>query len=162
MSRMNIDAVYWPAILCTNTVASISKGHKQIVRYARDNNLTDICIAEDDIQFTSIKGWQYFLDNKPEDFDIYIGGHYSGIHLPDNSVYSFTGLTIYCISSRFYNTFLSTNELRNIDGALAGSGRFVVCNPEIAKQLNGYSFHRKKVINDDSHLEGRKFLTDEP
>ena len=162
MNRMKIDAVYWPPILCANTITSISKGFKQIVKFAKDNNLPEIHIAEDDIQFTSLRGWQYYLDNKPAEYDIYLGGHYSGIALPDNSIYGFTGLTLFSIRKSFYDTFLSVSEVRNIDGAMAGLGKFYICNPSVAKQINGYSFHRKKVINDDIHLEGRKFLSDEP
>jgi hypothetical protein len=160
MNRMGIDAVYWPAIVLDNTVTAISRSHKQIVRFAQQNNLPDITIAEDDCVFTSLGGWRHFLENKPDDFDLYIGGHYSGNHFPDNSLFDFTGLTLYTISKRFYQTFLSANELRNIDTCMTGLGRFLVCSPEVAKQRHGYSYNRREIVNDDHFLKGRKFLTD--
>jgi hypothetical protein len=160
IARMGIDAVYWPAIILPNVTTAISRSHKQIVRFAKENNLGDITIAEDDIIFTALSGWKYFLENKPQDFDLYIGGHYSGNHYPDNTVKDFTGLTLYTISSIFYETFLKANELWNIDTCLWGKGKYVVCNPEVAKQRNGYSFNRHAVVNDDHYLKGRKFLTD--
>lgn len=131
------------------------------MRYAKVNGLKEIAIAEDDCIFTSIKSWDYFLEHKPHDFDLYIGNHYSGAHNPDNTIHhEFTGLTIYIIAERFYDKLLSANELRNIDTALNGLGKFVVCNPEIAKQTHGYSYNRKKIVNDDHYLKGREFLSD--
>lgn len=160
MQRMGIDAVYWDAIVMPSTMRAISRSHKQIVRWAKEQGLKSIAIAEDDIYFTSLRGWKYFLDNEPDDYDIYIGGHYSGVHFPDNTVHGFTGLTLYKIADRFYDTFLNVSEFRNIDAAITGLGKFTICNPEVAKQRNGYSFHRKKVVNDDHYLTNRKFLMD--
>lgn len=160
MNRVGVDAAYWPAITGPSTIKAISQSHKMIVLWAKEQGLKEIAIAEDDIIFTSLRGWKYFLEHKPTDFDLYIGGHYSGPHLEDNTVHHFTGLTLYMIHERFYDTLLYADERRNIDTQLCGLGKFVVCNPEVAKQRNGYSFHRKKVVNDDHYLAGRKFLMD--
>ena len=160
MNRVGVDACYWPAITGPRTIKAISQSHKMIVRWAKEQRLKEIAIAEDDIIFTSLIGWEYYLINKPEDFDLYIGGHYSGPHFPDNTVKYFTGLTLYIIHERFFDTLLAADERRNIDSCLNGLGKFVVCNPEVAKQRNGYSYHRKKVVNDDHYLTGRRFLKD--
>lgn len=162
INRIGIDAVYWDGIVIPrNPIQSISRSHKQIVRYAMVNKLKEIAIAEDDIIFTSLNSWKYFLDHKPETFDLYLGNHYGGIPVPpDNKIYGFSGMTIYIIAERFYKTFLSANEKRNIDGALTGLGEYYVCKPEISKQRHGYSFNRKRIVNDDHYLAGRTFLTD--
>lgn len=159
VNRMGIDAVYWPAIILPNTINGVAASHKKIVQYALDNNLPEIFIGEDDLIFTSISGWRYFLDNKPYDFDIYLSGYYSGIPLNDGTLYSFAGLQCYCVHSRFYKTFLSTPLHRNIDKVLAGSGKFIPCSPLVTKQRNGYSFHRKKIVDDDHYLQGKQFLS---
>lgn len=160
VDRLGITAIYWPAIILPSTVQAISRSHKLIVHFAMENNMPEIAIAEDDCIFTSLNSFQYFLDNKPEDFDIYLGNHYSGVKRKDNTLYGFTGLTIYIIHSRYYRQFLSTPDTKNIDRAQDGKGKFIVCQPEIARQRNGYSYHRKKEVNDDHYLTGRKFLAD--
>lgn len=161
MDRMSIDYVIWPATIHHNTKTAISNSYKKIIRWAKDNNLSEITIAEDDILFTSKNGWNYYLQNKPEDFDLYLGGHYSGIHHPGNIVKSFTGLTLVTISNRFFDKILSANEVRNIDTEISRiGGIFKVCTPEVAKQRIGYSFNRKRIVNDDHYLEGREFLKD--
>lgn len=161
VKRLSIDTVFWPAIVLPFSVkASISRSHKQIVRWAKQHQLPDITIAEDDCVFTSVNSWRYFNEHIPDDYDLFLGNHYSGIKHPDNSITSFAGLTIYKVASRFFDTFLAVNELRNIDRALSGLGKFYVCSPEIAKQRSGYSYNRRMEVNDDHYLEGRKFLTD--
>lgn len=160
VDRLGITAVYWDATVLNNTIQAISLSHKKVVRFAQENNLPEIAIAEDDCLFTSINSYKYFIEHKPEDFDIYLGGFYGGTIFPDNTLYSFSGLHLYLIKRKFYQTFLSIPPFRNIDKGMAGMGKFVVCSPLVAKQRNGYSFHRKKEVNDDSYLEGRNFLTD--
>lgn len=160
VKRMNISAVYWPSIPHINSVTSISNSHKQIVAFAKKNGLHEIAIAEDDVLFTSINSWNFFLQNKPNDFDIYLGGVYMGIPFPDNTLYSFCGMHLYIIHERFYDQFLLSPENKSIDRAQDGAGKFVLCNPLVAKQRNGYSFHRKAHVNDDKYLKGMKFLID--
>ena len=160
MLRLNIPHRIWEATVLPNTIQAISLSHKKIVSWAKESNLIEVAIAEDDCIFTSINSYNYFIQNKPDEYDIYLGNHYSGIKMPNGCLYGFTGLTIYLIHSRYYDTFLSTPIGKNIDRAQDGKGIFVVCRPEIAKQRPGYSFHRKKEVNDDHYLAGRNFLTD--
>lgn len=143
-----------------NTVQAISLSHKKVIRWAKENKLPEIFVGEDDILFTSLNSYRYFVENKPEDYDVYFGGIYGGVQMPDGNWFGIAGMTIYSVASRFYDKFLSAPDKRNIDKALAGMGKFVVSYPLVAKQRNGYSFHRKKEVNDDRFLIGRKFLTD--
>lgn len=160
IERLGIEAVYWDATVLYNSINAIAMSHKKIIKWAKENNISEVCIAEDDIVFTSINSYKYFLANKPADYDIYLGGNYSGVKMPDGTLYGFTGFTIYCCHSRYYDKFLSTPINKNIDAAQRGMGKFIACEPLIAKQRNGYSFHRKKEVNDDSYLAGRNFLLD--
>lgn len=160
---MQIDAVYWNGIRLKNTITAVSQSHKQIVRFAKENDLNEIAIAEDDVLFTSLNSWKYFLEKKPKDFDLYLGGIYTGHpHFNDvpNLLYSFTGFHLYIIRKKFYDTFISVPETSSIDALLSGMGAYFLCNPMVAKQRNGYSFHRKKEVDDDHYLVGKKFLLD--
>lgn len=160
INRLGIEAKYWDAIVLPNVVQAISLSHKKIIQWAKDNNLEEVAIAEDDIEFTSLNSYKYFIENKPDDYDIFLGNYYSGVLLPDKTLHGFSGFTLFMCHSRYYDKFLETPVTKNIDAAQRGKGRFVVCSPEVAKQISGYSFHRKKIVDDDHYLKDRVFLTD--
>ena len=150
----------WEGIIDTTMPCrGISKAHKQIVKYAKDNSLPEILIAEDDLKFTSKGSFEFFLKNKPKDFDIYLAGIYFGELNRDNIVRDFSGLTCYIINHKFFDTFLSVPENDNIDRCLKNKGKFIVCNPFAVIQYNGFSDNVKQYCNYDSYLIGRKFFT---
>ncbi len=134
----------------------IAKAHKQIVDFARKNKLPSILIAEDDLKFTAPSAFRYFLKNQPLDYDLYLGGIYYGILKEDNTTEDFAGLTLYLIHKRFYNIFLSLPEDQHIDRLLRSKGKFVVCNPFIATQHNGFSDNKKEYCNYDTYIKHRK------
>ena len=138
-----------------STKRGINKSHKQIVEYAKLAKWDEVLIMEDDVRFCGKDAFNYFLDNKPQDFDIYLSGIYLGEILPDNSVKSFSGLHCYIVHSKFYDTFLSTPDDEHIDRALANLGTYKVCNPFAAVQYNGFSSNTKKEENYDELLKSR-------
>ena len=111
---------------------------------------------EDDVHFTNPDSFSYFLRNKPLDFDIYLSGIYIGAIREDQTVDNFTGFHCYIVNSKFYDTYLNTPLDEHIDRALGGLGRYVVSDPFIAIQYNGFSYNTKMEMNYDSLLEGRK------
>ena len=133
----------------------ISQAHKQIVRYAQSEKLTEILIGEDDLHFTEKGGFQFFINNKPLDYDIYLGGIFDGEIKKDNTVDDFSGLTLYLINERFYNIFLSMPENHNLDRALRNKGKFLVCNPFVVFQHNGFSDNVKQLCNYNAYLKDR-------
>lgn len=137
-------------------VRTINLSHKQIVEYAQLRGDKMVCIAEDDILFTHPDSYKYFLDNIPQDFDIYLGGIYTGHIEPDNSVKSFTGFHLYIVHERFYETYLSTDKDTHIDISLANLGKYILCNPMAAIQLNGFSSNTGKEMNYDFLLANKQ------
>ena len=123
--------------------------------------MQSILIAEDDIKFTDIGAFDFYLKNIPNDFDLYLGGIIWGHLENDNSVKDFSGTMLYMIHERFYDTFLSVDEHYHIDRSLKNKGRFVVCNPMIAVQHNGFSDNLERLMNYDVYLKGRKFYKNE-
>lgn len=157
--KQDLIGCLWPGILdLENSKRGISKAHKQIVSYAKNQNLPSIIIAEDDIKFTDLGGFDYFIKNEPIDYDLYLGGIYFGNIKADNSVEDFAGLTLYKIKQKFYDTFLSINEEKDIDRELSKKGKFFVCDPFVAIQHNGFSDNVKKNVNYDSHLISKKLF----
>lgn len=152
------DFEFWKGIYLPSVKRSINLAHKQIIEYAQVAEWDEVTIAEDDIQFTHLDSWKYYLDNKPNDFDIYLGMVYLGEPDENNVIADFTGLTLYTVSRRFYDTFLSTDEDAHLDRALAGLGKYIVCSPFVAIQYNGFSSNTGKDENYDSLLVNRKLF----
>lgn len=146
------DYKLWDAIVLPDVVKSINYSHKAIVLNAKKTGLKEVCIFEDDCYFPNEKGWQYFLKNKPHDFDVYIGGSY----LLDNrydwveplvKVDSWVGNHCIIISEKYYDTFLSLPENEHIDTANTGKGDFYICYPFAALQRRGYSSNNKAIVD---------------
>jgi hypothetical protein len=138
-------------------VATINKSHKQIVEYAMLAGFDSVTVAEDDIRFTHSNSWKYYLSQIPKDYDIFLGMAYMDWPNNDGTLRSFTGLTIYTVNSRFYETFLSVPDNEHLDRALSGLGKYIVCKPFVAKQANGFSSNTGKEENYDSLLASREF-----
>lgn len=52
----------------------ISKAHKQIVAFAKLNHMQYVLIGEDDLHFTAPGAFNFYCDNIPQDFDLFLGG----------------------------------------------------------------------------------------
>jgi hypothetical protein len=139
----------------------ISKAHKQIVRHAKENSLPEVLIAEDDLHFTSKNAFQFYLENKPSDYDIYLGGIYSGNLDKERTVKDFSGLTLYSVHQRFYDSFLSISEDQDLDRALCNKGKFSVCYPFVVTQHSGFSDNVKKYCDYDKLLLGRALFKED-
>jgi hypothetical protein len=153
MKRQGIeDYKLWPSVHIANkpTRTAISKAHKQIVEWAANEGLEEVCIFEDDIFFPAEDGWQYFLKNKPEKYDLYLVGITRG-DLENGIVSRYTGQFGYFIHERYYDTFLRTDERLDIDGAQSGRGEFHVCYPFAAFCYPGWSDNTSGIM-DHSHL----------
>lgn len=154
----------WPGITENkNVITNISQAHKKIVRYAKENGMKQVHIAEDDLVFTGKGAWKYYLKNIPADyFDLYCGLLYAG-QTKGNAILSgrMSGsLTLYTISRPFYSAFLSADEKINLDwqlGKWAGYYNYYVCSPFVVKQMSGFSDHFKKDMNYTAFEENKNF-----
>lgn len=154
MKRQGItDYKLWPSIHISDkpTRTAISKAHKQIVEWAANEGLEEVFIAEDDIWFPSENGWQYYLENKPQEpYDLYLVGITRG-DISNKITKRYTGQFGYFIHEKYYDTFLNTDERLDIDGAQSGRGNFHVCYPFAAFCYPGWSDNVMGVM-DHSHL----------
>lgn len=159
IQTQGLSVRYWPAIKdpLNRTFVGIGEAHKQIVRWAMLNNLPEVCIMEDDCSFFAPGAWEYFLSQKPEDFDIYLGGVFHGLN-EDNTTFDWCGMTLYIVNQRFYQTFLSVPQVNHIDRALAGKGKYIVCDPMVCTQKSGYSFNKRTWDCYDRYLSGKRLF----
>lgn len=154
------DYVLWDGIYKYDSAKeNINAAHKQIVEYAQLAGWDEVAIGEDDLRFFAPGAWDYFLANKPKDFDLYLSSIYMGDIKEDNTVDYFCGFGLYIVHSRFYDKFLSVDRHEHIDRAMKGLGKFVVCNPMIAEQTDGFSSNTGKDEKYHHLLNGRNLFT---
>jgi hypothetical protein len=156
LDRQGIDAKFWEPVYDSNDVVrSISLSHKQIVRFAIEHHLPEICIMEEDVMFPAPDGWQYFQRNKPDHFDLYLAGAYglnrqALIHVAEGNgavpIHNFAGLHCYIINHTYYERFLAMPENKHIDDQ-PGLGKFYVCAPFAALQHPGWSSTARRPVD---------------
>lgn len=157
LKRQKIDDYeLWNGIYLPSIKAGINAAHKQIVEYAKLAGWEMVCIAEDDVVGTHENSWDYFLSQIPKSFDLFLSMVYLGQPDGNNRVKEFTGLTLYIVHSRFYETFLNTNPNEHLDRSLDGLGEYIVCSPFTFIQRNGVSANTGKHEEYDSLLANRK------
>lgn len=155
----SIDFALWDAIIDKKTVVeSISASHKMIVSWAKSNEWPEVCIAEQDLYFPCIGSWEYFLNNKPDDYDIYVGGNYL-LNEPENytapyyKLNEYVGNQLIIVSEKYYDRFLSVPDLAHIDTAQKGLGNFYACWPIAALQRPGFSANAGTDVNYNTNLK---------
>ena len=155
LNRQEIkDYQIWPAILDSPICKGVSRAHKQIVQAAKESGLPEVIIAEDDIKFPAEDGYKYFLSKKPDSFDLYLGGIYRG-EIKDGKTTDFSGLHLYIISAKFYDTFLSIDETKHLDTELKDKGDYHVCYPFAAIQYSGFSDVERSKTNFEGLLKDK-------
>jgi hypothetical protein len=127
-----------------NPAANINLAHRTIIQWAKDNNEPFCIIGEDDIIFSHPNSWKYFLSQmpKPEDFDLFFGMIYSAEVKENRIVNGFSGLTLYVVSAKFYDFFLSMPPHVHVDrwlGMTAHEHDYFIIDKYVAKQSGGYS-----------------------
>lgn len=144
------DYQIWDAVIDYPVVRSIAESHKRIVKYAKDNGLVEILIAEDDICFPSENGFKWFLKNKPPLYDIYTSCNYIGAkptgHRGSFRADMLVGFQLYSIHSRYYDTFLATPDNLHIDSEQK-SKLMYYCYPHAAIQRPGFSANHLAQVN---------------
>jgi len=151
LNRQGItDYEIFPCIMLPEVVPSINASHKMIVREAKKNGLPEVAIAEDDLMFPAEDGWDYFLRNKPEKYDLYLAGTYC---LPvTNKI--ITGFHLYMVHSDFYDTFLSAKDNAHIDTEFNNiEGDYHFCYPFAALQRPGWSNNCRRQVNYNGYLK---------
>lgn len=167
--KYKIPYKIWHGMVSPIAVTGISRSHRQIVDFAKNTGMPTVTIGEDDIRFTSPKSWKYYLDNMPEEFDIYLGTVSGGeVDEEKKEVMGWSGLILYTVHERFYNAFLAAEDGQNIDRWLSGKGLetierilgrkpvYKVCYPIVATCVSGVSDNTKKIEVYDKNFAAYK------
>lgn len=158
---------FWEGIIEKQAMSGINKSFKKIVRWAKEQGLKMVCIGEDDLVFSAPGAWQYYLDNMPNEFDIYSGGIYSGQIKEGRIVNGYSGNTLITVHEKFYDFFLSANEkpegigCGHLDrwlGNFAFERNYRICEPFVVRQMEGYSENHRRETRHTSYLEKMKLF----
>ena len=152
LKKQNIsDYKLWsPVEDSKSVVRSINLSHKQIVQWAKENKMPYVIIAEDDLMFTCDGAWEYFLENMPSEFDLYLGCTYI-VPIQNNKI---CGFHLYAIGESFYDAFLNTPEDVHIDTEMNNIvGNYFFCYPFPALQRKGFSLNNKTIVDYNTILE---------
>lgn len=160
MEKHGISAMYWPWVRGEGSpIKNINKAHKNLIRYAKKNNLSSILCGEDDCRMFGEKGeaFHYFLSNRPkEEYDIYLSSYYGKEKWSGVKLREFAGMTLYEVKSCYYDIFLSLPDARHIDRAISSSGaRIFCCDKFCTFQANGFSYQRRRNVDDSYLLRGK-------
>ena len=141
--------IHSATVLKHSVVESINASHKKIVRMAKEAGWPYIIIGEDDILFSDKGAWQYYLDNMPQSFDLYLGATY----VKPFSLNRVAGFQLYTVHEKFYDTFLSAPDKDHIDIAMNYlGGDYHVCRPIVALQRAGYSANNNAYADYNSQV----------
>lgn len=155
----HIEFKLWDAVIDRRTVVeSINASHKRIIQWAKDNKQSEVCIAEQDLEFPSIGAWDYFISNKPNNFDVYIGGNYllnepEKYTKPHYKLEEYVGNQLVIVSEKYYDRFLEVPDVAHIDTIQKGRGDFYACWPMVALQRPGFSANAMTQVNYNSSLK---------
>lgn len=157
-----VPHVFWEGIDDPNNVKqAITRGHKSIIKYAKDNNLSFINIAEDDLVFTHKDSYKYFNEQIPDDYDLFFGLVYAGdVNEERRVVNGMSGvMTMFRCHERFYDFFLSQPDGEHIDRGLGNhchKFKFYVVPEYCCTQSGGYSDNLRQVMYYDTYLIDKK------
>jgi len=152
------DYLFWDAITDRKTVVeSINASHKMLVKRARNLKMPYVVIAEQDLDFPCVGAWEYFINNKPKDFDVYIGGSYLidnrvDYKAPLTKVNEWIGNHLIIVHERYYDKFLEVSDTSHIDTVHKDNGEFYLCYPMVAFQRAGWSSNNKAFADYNSAL----------
>lgn len=150
LKKHKIKYEIWPCILSRNVVSAINASHKMIVRDAKEKGLKECFVAEDDVFFPAADGWQYFLNKKPQTYDLYLACTYV-VPISNNKV---CGFHLYAISDKFYDRFLSIPDDVHIDTYMDElKGDYHYCYPFAALQRPGFSSNNMAQTNYNAILK---------
>lgn len=160
--RFNLEIRFWEGPTNENISAfNINKAHKQIVADAKKRGLPCCCIAEDDFCLSADGAWEYYLQNIPEDYDLYLAGIYSGQITDGRVMNGFSGFTMYIIHERFYDFFLNVDPKNHIDRALGNfcfEKMYRIVDPFCVYQSQGFSDNHRRETSHKAFLDEMKLF----
>lgn len=160
--KYGLEVKFWEGITKDKfQLVNINASHRQIVADAKKRKLRYVCIAEDDFLLSAPGAWEYFIENIPNDYDIYFGGVYSAQVKEGRILNGFSGMTLYIVHERFYDFFLNIDPKDHIDKALgtfAHKKMYRIVQPYVVYQMSGFSDNHRRETSHNAFLDDMKLF----
>ena len=157
---------FWPGVTGNKfSQTNISQSFKKIVQWAKTHSEPFVTIAEDDFLFTAPGACRYYFYNKPDRYDLYLGGIYSGQIKGNRIMNGYSGNTLVTVHHNFYDNILEAKETDHLDrwlGNFAFEREYIVCLPFVVKQIPGYSDNKKRMAEYSVFEENFNYFQSEP
>ena len=158
-----------PSVKNEDNVLSCGLSFLKCITLAKNLNLKEILICEDDVTFhdNSIKIWNLCIQELPDDWDILLGG-VSSFKNTNKSKYKylvklndFSGEHMMLVNNKAFDKlfkYLNNKNIKHFDrflGSCAKSKELNIycCVPFVSVPiLNGYSNIRKKYVSDNNYF----------
>ena len=121
-------------------------------------NDEEIIMMEDDVKFCGHGAFQYFLNNKPDSFDVYLSGFYDGRMDKQTKkiIRSWSGTHCWIIRKQFYDTVLSCDDRAHIDRWMFMHSKDIFsCYPFAAIQHHTFSDVSKTNANHKWYIKDK-------
>lgn len=164
-----LEIEYFPAYMDFRMPRrGINKSHRAIVQKAKDLDLDQVCVLEDDVMFLCDTALAKFINASmliPKDADLFLNGIYDGDIGMEYSFYAevsgkISGLACYVVKKQFYDKFLTADEAWNIDAYLSMelSPKMYVMYPFTSLQhefvsynLGGQTSHNYRIFKNNKY-----------
>lgn len=168
--EQNLSVVIWDA--CKGSMkprVDISRCHKRIVQYAKENKMEEVIVMEDDCHWVAKGAFEYFINKKPKEYDLYLSSVLNGRIEGDGSLHgTVTGFQAYMVHQNFYDRFLEADPNLDIDHAIMkanykaeNKAKIICCYPFATMEHNTFSDNTKKFHDLNRLYHDRKFFTGE-
>lgn len=158
----------FPAVMIPKSARTgISKSHKACVQMAKDRGADKVLIMEDDLNWLCEGSYSRFMDilgtEVPQDADLLFSGAYTiepgpqpitdRLALCPGKV---SGLHAYVVFEKFYDRFLTADEVYNIDHFLTSKehlhAKSYVAYPFVCLQNDGFSYNIAAQTNYNEYI----------
>lgn len=159
--EQNFALRIWPGVEGDTSMKNINAAYRKIIKEASTNGDAYAIIMEDDCLFSSPNSFRYYMDNRPENFDIWLGMVYAAEVKNGRIMNGYSGNTLITITRDFYYYWLSMPDDVHPDrwvGQFAYERKYYVCEPYVCRQLNGYSDNKRQDMNYNVYTDTMTFL----
>jgi hypothetical protein len=152
----------FPPVFDKSNYIGIRKAHQNVVKWAKENNLRRVIIAEDDMMFSYRVRWENvinIINSLPKDFDIFLGGtHRLRVteRVTENLFRTdyFSTTHFYVLNNKFYDEFINNENPMSVDIWMSELGKNSYIHfPFLAFQRPSFSLRENRMVDHTRHVK---------
>lgn len=151
----NVDYIKFDGVKHKLSFKGIGQAHLNCIKYAKDNQLENILIMEDDLLIPSLNTKEYVekaFNNIPDNYECLLGGIYTSAGRSKYNEYweqtlEFSGLHFYIVNEKAYDKILQYDFTMHIDKWIGKKLNCYFASPMFAIQQTGFSDNVNQLID---------------